>query len=127
MIYLPTFLINLFVWFILTLSPRLSQALAQARSVYFAPIWYNHESYFPLQLSVAEYCRQPQYELAIQILVLAWHSSVPGLNCLEFDIKIILRILTLHFRKDFLIQFQLNHTIILFFSSWFRISFKMHL
>ena len=57
--------------------------------------------------------------------VLAWSSSSPGLNCLEFDKKIILRNLTLQFRKDFHVQFQMDQVILLFFSSWFGKSFKM--
>ena len=45
-------------------------------------------------------------------------SLTLGLNCLEFYIKINFRILTLHFRKDFHILFQLNLVIFLWFNSW---------
>ena len=47
------------------------------------------------------------------ILVLSRHISAPDLNCQEFDIKIIFKILTLHFRLDFRNPFQLDQAIFL--------------
>ena len=89
-------------------SPRSAHAPAQANS----PIQFKLFSAAATLVSLVEKSRQPQHQLDSLMLVLARHSLAPGLNCLEFDMKIISRVLTLHFWKDVHIPFQLNHAIL---------------
>ena len=90
-------------------SPRSAHAPAQANS----PIQFKLFSAAATLVSLVEKSRQPQHD----------RSSAPGLNCPEFDKKIILRILTLQERFSYSISTESCYFILLFFL--LRISFKM--